>query len=101
MRLLVIATLVVFGVVYGQDLKEGVRWALQPGDSAEVAAALELRCGDAADVEQRLCEEDLRKAFSSGERDASDIVRLHCTRFDNRWADARAHPEVCNSLSEG
>jgi len=100
MRLLVLATLVVFGVTYGQDVRDFALAKLAPGDSAEVTAALELRCGDAAEVEQRLCEEDLRKAFSSGERDAGDIVRLHCTRFDNGWADAPAHPEVCNSLRE-
>jgi hypothetical protein len=100
MRVLVLATILGFGVTYGSETLDFARAMLGPSDSPEVVAALELRCGDAVELEQQHCEEDLRKAFSSGERDAGDIVRLHCTRFDNGWADAESSPEVCDSLHE-
>jgi hypothetical protein len=91
----------VFGATYGEQIFEFGRAHLGPAESPEVAAALELRCGDAVELEQRHCEQDLREAFSSGERDAGDIVRLHCTRFDNRWADAQSSSDICASLHEG
>ena len=100
MRLLVLVSLIGLGLMHAPTLLELAREGLGRGDGPEVVAALELRCGDAAGLEQRHCEEDLRKAFSSGERDASDIVRLHCTRFDNGWADQQAQHEVCTSLQE-
>lgn len=100
MRVLVLATLLIFGVSYGEEMRDFARSQLGPAESPEVVAALKLRCGQTVALEQRHCEEDLRKAFSSGERDAGDIVRLHCTRFDNGWADAQSSPDVCDALHE-
>lgn len=101
MRILVLITIIGFGVLNAQTIQEWAMAQLGPDDSREVTAALELRCGEAAGLEQQHCEEDLRKAFSSGTRDAGDIVRLHCTRFDNRWSDAQDDSDICAQPQEG
>ena len=100
MRLLVLATFLIFGVTYGQEIHDFAWAKLGPTESPEVVAALQLRCGEAAELEQRHCEEDLRKAFSSGERDAGDIVRLHCTRFDNGWTEVERDSDICAQPQE-
>ena len=101
MRILVLVTIMGFAVMYGETAYDMARAQLEPAESHEVTVALKLSCGDAAGLEQRHCEEDLRKAFSSGARDAGDIVRLHCTRFDNGWADAQSDSDICTTQQEG
>ena len=101
MRILVFITIVGFGAMNAGAIKNFATDLVTPSETPQVAAALELRCGDAVGLERQHCEEDLRKAFSSGTRDAGDIVRLHCTKFDNGWVADEGRADVCALVREG
>jgi len=100
MRLLILTTLLCFTAVYHETIAAEAERLLGRGDTAEVNAALELRCGGAEGLERKHCEDDLRDAFERGTSDAGAIVRLHCTRFENRWSEQRDESPICDALSE-
>ncbi len=101
MRLLIFGFIVGLAAMHHETLLDHGEQLLSPGDSPEVVAALEVRCGGAVGLDRRHCEADLREAFERGTSDAGTIVRLHCTHFDNRWsAEQRNDSPICQSLSE-
>ena len=100
MRIALLASIFAVAVMHHETLfAEASRW-LDAGDTAEVRAALELRCGEANGLERRHCEADLREAFARGTSDAGTIVRLHCTHFENRWSAERSRSPICASVHE-
>ncbi len=100
MRLALFVSILGIAAMHHQTIVDEATALLAQGDSAEVTAALELRCGDAAGLERQHCEADLRDAFANGTSNAGTIVRLHCTRFENRWVDERGPSPICASVRE-
>jgi len=101
MRFLIALSILGLAIVHGQDLFDFTQSALGPrGDDPQTRAALELRCGKAVGRERLFCEADLRQAFANGDRAADEIVRLHCTRFDNGWSAPASSPAICQSSHE-
>jgi hypothetical protein len=101
MRILLLTTILGFAAMYHESIIDEANRLLEPGDSAEVAAALEVRCGDATGLERQYCENDLRDAFARGTSDAGTIVRLHCTHFENGWSEDADKSPICASVREG
>jgi hypothetical protein len=101
MRITLIASILAIGVMHHETIRTEAKALMDPGDSAEIHAALQVRCGDAVGLERRHCEADLREAIANGTSDAGTIVRLHCTHFDNRWSAERAREPVCAAMHEG
>ncbi len=100
MRILILGIVVGIAAMHHETLIEHADRLLLRGDSPEVVAALELRCGGAEDLERRHCEADLRDAFERGTSDAGTIVKLHCTHFENRWSGERDDSPICRSLGK-
>lgn len=101
MRILILTTILAFAAVHHEAILEHGARLLAPDDAPEVAAAIELRCGDAAGLDRQHCEADLRDAFETGTSDAGAIVRLHCTHFENGWAEDRDRSPICATVREG
>ena len=101
MRLLVLISILGLAAIHGQDLYELGRERLgPPRDDPQTLDALEVRCGDAQGRERTHCEADLRHAFQNGGRQPEEIVKLHCTRFDNGWVAQEADLDVCQPYRE-
>ena len=59
----------------------------------EVAAALDVRCGDFVSRERHACELVLHDQFAEGELDPVAVLRQHCTRRGSVWPGShRADP---------
>jgi len=101
MRLLIVVSILGIAALHHQTLLDQTERLGLAGDSAEVKAALQLRCGEAPLEERQHCETDLRAAFASGTSDADAIVRLHCTRFENGWVERQTPSPVCATVQEG
>ena len=100
MRILLLTSILGIAVMHHEAILVEANRLLSGAESAEVAAALEVRCGGAEGLERRHCEADLRDAFERGTSDAGAIVRLHCTRFENRWTPAQDDSPICATLRE-
>lgn len=97
MRTLIGITLLGFGLFHAQDLMEiGQVW-IHGEEDPHTLAALEVRCGDEPLHMRDQCESELRDDFERGRLVPGEIVRRHCTHFDNRWASeaALALPAIC------
>lgn len=103
MRILMATTLLGFIVFYSAEWMDAGRTLLFGEQDPQTLAALEVRCGDEPEHMRASCESELRTEFEDGTRKPSEIVALHCTRFDNRWADesASALPEICDADLNG
>jgi hypothetical protein len=67
-----------------------------------VRPAIALRCHAEPAGARAECEHALRRDFASGARQPEAIMRRHCTRFANRWAeDAEPPSPVCSELYGG
>lgn len=100
MRVLVFVTLFTIIAVNHQLLITEAQRLIDGDDAASVQAAIAVRCGDAPAHERRMCEADLREAFAAGTSDAQDIVRLHCTQFENGWVERRSPSPICANFHE-
>jgi hypothetical protein len=67
-----------------------------------VQPAIALRCDDEPAGTRAECEHELRRDFASGARQPEAIVRRHCTRYANRWAEEADPPSrLCSELYGG
>ena len=78
-------------------LEKPDRWfGLQPIDQDE-QIAIELQCRGLDDKLRTSCKAEMTESVIAGELDLDPILRVHCTRFDNLWADELVEipPSLC------
>jgi hypothetical protein len=102
MRYLIIILLAGFGMHQGWDHLQAAREIVAPVQDPHLLPAVALRCEDEPVNRQLRCERDLIHDFETGSQVAESIVRRHCTRFTNGWAEEGKPPsDVCLQIYGG
>jgi len=92
------AMLVACGLfAYGQGWLAGPSsWWLDRELEADEVTAVELQCRGMDGVLRESCEEETSESLVAGEFDPEPILRVHCTRFENTWAEeVEIPPNLC------
>jgi len=62
----------------------------------EEQAAIELQCRGMGTMLRDSCEQETTESLVAGDFDPEPILRVHCTRFDNLWAEnIEIPPDLC------
>jgi hypothetical protein len=72
-------------------------WFLSRALEPDERTAVELQCRSMDGVLRESCESETTESLVAGEFDPEPILRVHCTRFENRWAtgDVEIPPDLC------
>ena len=78
-------------------LDEPRSWLDREALAPEEQAAVELQCRGMSNALRTSCEQEVAASVASGEIDPEPILRVHCTRFDNLWAETPVEipPSLC------
>ena len=72
------------------------RWFTTRTLDHDEQAAVELQCRGMKQTMRDSCEQETSTSLVAGEFDPEPILRVHCTRFDNLWAEnIEIPPDLC------
>jgi hypothetical protein len=102
MRNFVAFTLTVCALFHGQELISNAQELIADDTDPYIQTATALRCGSEPASVASECVRALHKDFETGIRKPEEVVRRHCTRFDNSWSDeVQRTSDLCSGLAAG